>query len=194
MKKIISMFVCLVVMLSCVTITSAAGINKYERGVLNELRTKVYVRSNVYNFPVNFTNQAENFFLTIDMTKKQYDKIIPLIRSSFNLVKANKNQIIYQSGSTKTIKIMSERIKTTLLNNAIKAGKVVGLNVMYDCRNLVITRRGTNKLVFSGAPIIKVTGEDADYTFVTIGSIMALLALSGFTVLLYRKRRVHVNK
>ncbi len=194
MKKIISLFVCLVVALSCVTVTSAAGINKYERGVLNQLKTKVYVRSNVYSFPANYTNQAENFFLTINMTKKQYDKIIPLIKSSFDLVKANKNQIVYQSGSTKTIKIMSERIKKTLLNNAVKAGRVVGLNVLYNCWDLVITRRGSNKLVFSGAPIIKVTGKDADYTFVTIASVMALLALSGFTVLLYRKRRVHANK
>lgn len=187
MKKIVAMFVCLIIVFSCVIVTPAAGLNKYEKEIMNSLKVKIVAKGNVYSFPKSYLNQAENFFLTINVTKAQRDKIIPLIKSSFALVNKNKNQIIYGKG-TKSISMMSERVKTTLLNNAVKIGMVLGLNVAYNCVELVVTRKGTNTIVFYDKPIIKVTGAEPNNLTVPITMMGAMMTLTALAFVLMKKR------
>ncbi|MFA6309081.1 MAG: hypothetical protein WC677_04980 [Clostridia bacterium] len=193
MKKIVSLFLCLILVLSSLTITSAASINKYEREILNLLNTHQTVGTQEFSWPASYVNQAENYFLKINLTKHQRDIIVPLLKSSYSLLKANKDQIIFQKG-TKNIKYMSQKLKTKLLSNAAKAGLAAGLLVTFNGRNLVIRNKATNKLVFSAAPIIKVTGSDTNYVAAASVSAASLALLSFFIFMLYRRRKIIVKE
>ncbi|MFA6309417.1 MAG: hypothetical protein WC677_06725 [Clostridia bacterium] len=192
MKKIVSLFLCLILVLSSLTITSAASINEYERQVLDLFNTHVSVGTQDFSWPASYVNQAENYFLKINLTEHQRDIIVPLLKSSINLLKNNEDQIIFQEG-TKNIRFMSQKLKTKLLNNAAEAGLAVGLLVTFDGKNIVIRNMATNNLVFTAAPIIKVTGADTNYVAAASVSAASLALLSFFVFMFYRRRKIIVK-
>ncbi len=57
----------------------AAGINDAEQRILDELRTTVKMAGNEKSLPVNYINQAENYFNTVDITEEESKEIIKRI-------------------------------------------------------------------------------------------------------------------
>jgi len=191
LKKLLVVLISLIIALSSLTIVSAASLNQYEQEVYNILATKFFYQGKAYGFPIEYLNQAENYFLQIDITRAQRNEMMPYLEKAKAVMIKNKDLIVYKDDVI-YIEEFLEKAKDALLLNAQKAGAVVGIKIIYDGENLVGTRtvNGQTTIVFIDTPIIKVTGlnigntpADATNTATVVVLILILLPF-----MLYRKR------
>ena len=185
MKKLFTAMASLVMAVVLAVSASAAGINENEQSVLNKLKTQVDLGGGqVYSIPVSYINQANNFFLQIDMTKEQADEINGYIQQGIDLLKSRAS-VITAKGDTFDLKYLSQADKKTILDLGQKACAVVGLKLTYDGKNVVITdANDSSKVYFSSAPIIKVTGEES-HMGVALAASAAVIVLTVAGVYVY---------
>ena len=193
MKKIITLAVCTVMILSCllgnVFMASAAGLNQHERAVVDKLSTKVKGPNGWYGFPEQYVKMGENFFNQYPgLTEEQKNLIIPYLDDAFQVFKDHADDI-GRATYIFDIRTMHYVDRKRLLDNGIAAGKVVGLTITYENRRLKAVDE--NGYIWLDAdPIIKVTGE-TDKTMNAIlysGAIAAVVLLAGASVFVFKMK------
>jgi hypothetical protein len=168
-------FVCvfLSLFIFCAFSVSAEGtINAPEQAILEKLQTVYKVGDKEYIIPVEYVNQARNFFLTVSVTEAQSDEIIGYIE---NGIKILDSQVENFGAGDVNFDRFEHSAKAEILTLGQKATQVVGLKLVYSCGLVTITD-SAGKLVFSGAAIIKVTGTSSRHLVfgaVTFGVIAA---------------------
>lgn len=173
MKKltVILLAITLLLIPMSVSVSAAGELNSFEQSIIDSLKAEIKNGDKIIKVPVEYINQAENFLKTIDVTESQSETIINYI----NLTKKH----IEEAELTKTtdLKTLPVEIKRDILNNGKKAAEAVGAVLTYDGENLTVVHNGTP--VFDDAPIIKVTGSNANFTsslLLILGSVAALVA------------------
>lgn len=186
MKKLLTILLAITLIASlCLTVSAAAGINDAEQSVLTKLKTveKLGVNGATFSIPAAYINAAENYFLTIDMTKDQADKIIAMLDQAIAVIKA----AAAKTTETGTYKLtsMDNDSKKTVLQLGQDACDLVGASLVYDAaRNVVtITEKSSGKLLFENTPLVKTTGEDISVTTVLAGTFVTLAVLGSAAAL-----------
>lgn len=190
MKKILSAFIGLaLVAIMAVSASAASGINDNERRVLDLLSSKT--ESGAF-IPVNYVNQAENYFLQIDLTAEQADQIIGYMQHALDILNARKSVVAAAGGDTFNLKGLAYADKKAILEDGQKACAVIGLNLIFDGTNVVITdANDSSKVYFTNAPIIKVTGEETGrYTALIVGSAALILAAAAAGAVVLAREKV----
>ncbi len=186
MKRVFASIMCILLISLMVVSASAAGINENEQRVMDVLKSEVDLGQSgaTYIIPENYINQAENFFLGYEMTAAQADEIIGYVQKAIDVVKSRTDMV---SGDVFNLDRLPYADKKAILNYGQLACKVVGLTLIYDGTNVVITDENDNgKLYFSSEPIIKVTGAQAVVIYVA-AAIAAVLLVAGITVIVRRR-------
>lgn len=193
MKKLSAIIAALLVVAVSAFTAFAAGVNDYERKVLDELKTSVEMQGNDMYWPVAFVNQAENYFNTIDMTADQADQIISVIRSG-------KTQL--EATGAKNIADCTAAQKRELMTTLADVVAPVKGTASYDKTSGEVTlKSGNGEVIFKAVPtlvekgsnmgkgingkttdggVVKTTGASAGtMTFVVIGAVTVLVIAGG---------------
>ena len=183
MKKVLAVAFCLVLMFSVLAIgASAAGtFGTYEQKVITELSAKETYKMNgkdvTFKIPTNYVNQAKAFFVSTqgDITKAQYEEIMSFVNAGKKLVKdtALSDNSYFKNGQV-NIADMPQAIRSAVLKCGQDACKVVGLNLIFDGKHVVITD-AEGAIRFDDAPIVKTTGGDT-------GLALSLVVLMSFVL------------
>lgn len=186
MKKVlVVLFSLMLILVPAVSVNAETGLNENEQKIMNLLRSQIDLgNGKFWGVPTSYLNQAENFFLQYETTEAQANEIMGYIQKGIDKIKANSSIILASGDNSFNLKGLEYADKKELLELGQKACAVVGLNLVYDGANVVITASNdSSKLYFSNAPIIKVTGKETNYTALIISvSVVALGAVAIFVV------------
>lgn len=191
-KAMIAFFSIVLAMTMTLSVCAApAGLNENEQRIMDLIRSKQDLAGRTYIVPVSYANQAENFFLQIDTTKEQADEIIGFIEQGIEKLKLRQEVIRAAGGDVFNLRGLAYADKKDILMYGQKACAVVGLNLIFDGTNVVITdANDSSKVYFSDAPIIKVTGLETQTSAMSTAGLVLLVAAAGcVTALVVRKRR-----
>lgn len=191
MKKLVTIVVAALLVLTLVPSVFAAGVNDVEKEILAALREELKINGKTVAIPAEYVNQAENFFLSYETTEEQGKVILAKIKEGRDLILAQKNVDGLIKKGVLNLKDMPDNVKKQLLDMGTAACSEVGLKLVWDNTRIVITKADDSSVVyFSSEPIIKVTGE-IDYAAVATWSAVAVavIALVGFAVI-YRRKTV----
>lgn len=180
MKKIIAFAFCFILMFSVLAVgVSAEGtFGTYEQKVISDLSAKETYKMNgkdvTFKIPTNYVNQAKAFFVSTpgDITEAQYEEIMSFVNAGKKLVKdtALSDNSYFKNGQI-DIAHMPQAIRSAVLKCGQDACKVVGLNLIFDGKHVVITD-ASGAIRFEDAPIIKTTGAN------TNGALTAVVCLT----------------
>lgn len=189
MKKFLKLaIVSIFVLLLCAfSVSAEGGINANEQAVIEKIQTVYKVGEREYTLPAEYTNQARNFFLTIDLTKEQSEKIIGYIDEGMALLDG---QVDKFGSSDINFDKFDSNVKAQILELGQKATEVVNLKLVYSGGNVTITD-SEGKTVFSGAAVIKVTGTNAVHLIfggVTLSVIAITYAVCAVVLVKQKKK------
>lgn len=175
-KKLICALTASILLIVCALPVFAAGINQYEKAVLDELKAGATVGGVHYNIPAQYINQAENWLnSSYDMTEAQSNEVLALIKEAKETALAD---------GAKDFAQMSAATRQKILDLAQKAAAVVGLKLtVIDGKTVVITDQ-SGTVVFKADAIIKTTGGQANATnaIVLALAVIATIAVAGVAV------------
>lgn len=144
MKKFISLaLVLLLTVAIAVPAFAAGGINANEQKVLDLLSQSVTVDGQQYIIPVDYVNQAENYFNTIDMTSQEADEICGYIQDGIDYFTAT---------GASDIKGLTYEEKLYILDCGKKAAGVLGMTLTADFVGNTITILAPDGTVAFSAP------------------------------------------
>lgn len=184
MKKIIALFFAVVLMLvpCAVTVGAAGALSADEQRIVDFLSDEYKIGKTDYKLPDEYINQAKNYFLTIDVTKEQADKVIAEVQKAIDELKAT---VLPEDDFN--IKVLPQAVKEDILNAGKDASSVVGLDLSYNAATskVEITKPATTPgaaptVVFNDEPVIKTTGAsvNASAIILTVSALIALVAVS----------------
>ncbi len=187
MKKIIAVIACLALVFAlCTTVSAEAGINQYEKEVLDLIKELKTPDKNgaKFDIPDEFPIAAENYFNTIDMTEQQKNTIVGYINSSAELAREELKSSVSDDNNY-YLKNLKGDSKKKILQNAKDAALAVDCKLVYNpsTNKVTITKNGTSEVLIDNAAIVKVTGEDFPITAVAVASGVAVLVIGGAFVL-----------
>lgn len=192
MKKLSAILVALVLVAATAVTAFAAGINRSEQAVLDELKTSVAMKDGEMVIPTEYVNQAENYFNTIDMTEDQSSEIIAVIKDG--------KKFLENSGAS-NIADLTFAQKQELLAYGEKAVGVLDMTMSYDKTTRKLTILDPNgEVAFSAVPTlsktgaitenpIKTTGSDVNYFgFIVLGAA-AVVLVAGSTLYVVKTKK-----
>ena len=184
MKKTISVLLVVVLLfaLAVPSFAAAAGINTYEKKLLEYCQTKYKTGDVTITVPAAFFTAAENYLNTIDLTEAQYNSIIAILDEAYVYVTANKLDDMSD--------ITDVAIQAKLLGYADRALAVVGLTLTADkASNTLTIKNASGATVAQLTPsIIKKTGVDYSAAIASGIAAVTLIACAGaFGVKRFRK-------
>lgn len=180
MKKIIAIILTVMVLVVpfTVSVAAAGAINTDEQRILDVLRTEVKVNGKTFTVPVEYVNQSENYFKTIDVTKEQADEIIGYINRGIGILEMSKKL----NATTEDLKILVRADKKEILELGKKAVAVTGGVLTYNGSTVNI-KNADGKTVFDSAPIVKQTGLEVDFSSIIIAAVSVItLLITAFVV------------
>lgn len=184
MKKIIAVLFAVVLMLVpfAVTAGAAGALSADEQRIIDFLSDEYKIGKTNYHIPDEYVNQAKNYFLTIDVTKEQADKIITEVQKAVDELKAT---VLPEEEFN--IKVLPQNVKEDILNAGKEACDVVDLDLVYNAATSKVeitkaaaTPGAADTVVFNDEPVIKTTGADvnASAIILTVSALVALVAVS----------------
>lgn len=178
MKKVTAFIFCFVLILSVVAFgASAAGTNgELEQKIIAELSKGescvINGKTATAKIPEKYINQAKAYFAGTegDITEAQYNEIMSFIGEG---KKAVKDAAVVDSSLVKNGEIdltaMPDSARNTVLEKGKAACRVVGLNLTFNGKNVVITD-SEGAVRFEDAAVIKTTGADSSLALaLTVG-------------------------
>lgn len=211
MKKFISLaLVLLLAVATAVPVFAAGGINENEQRVLDVLSQTVRIGDTDFIIPVDYVNQAENYFNTIDMTAAQADEIIGHVNDG--------KQYFLNTGAT-DFKGLTYEDKLQIISYGQAAVAVLGMTLTADfADNTVTIVDGDGNVAFSapakivpltpskptdpsnpsggsssgskpGPGTIKPTGMPADATMAIVISVAIVLFVAGAGIYLVKTKK-----
>ena len=186
MKKLFAVLLVIALLVVPMSLSaSAAGtINSFEKAVLESLDENVKVDDTFFHVPQEYITQAENFLKTIDMTEAQSKTILEKIDDCKEIITAGHIK------NTSDLKVLPQAEKQKLLDNGKAAAAAVNGEFIYDGENVKVTHNG--KTVFEDAPVVKVTGAEADYTAIVL-SVAGVIAVLAAAAVVARKKGLLVK-
>lgn len=180
MKKILAILLSIIILVIPMTISvSAAGaINADEQRILDVLRSEVKVNGKTFTVPVEYVNQSENYFKTIDVTKEQADEIIGYINRGIGILEMSKKL----NATTEDLKILIKADKKEILELGKMAVAVTGGVLTYNGSTVNI-KNADGKVVFDSAPIVKQTGFEVDFTVIIVAVLSVITLLCAAVVI-----------
>jgi hypothetical protein len=144
MKKISAILIALVLSAVATVSVSAAGINKAEQSVINELKTTVTMKGKPMTVSNDYINQVENHFNSIEMTDDESTQIVSAIKEG---------KTYLESINVSNISDMSHSQKDKLLSYGQKAVGVIDMTMTFDNATETLTIKDKNgNVVFSAVP------------------------------------------
>lgn len=208
MKKFISLaLVLLLAVATAVPAFAAGGINENEQRVLDVLSQTVRIGDTDFIIPVDYVNQAENYFNTIDMTAAQADEIIGHVNEG--------KQYFLSTGAT-DFKGLTYEDKLQIISYGQAAVAVLGMTLTADFSDNTVTIVDAQGNVAFSAPAkivpftpsnpsnpsggsssgskpgpgtIKPTGMPADTTMAVVISIAIVLFVAGAGIYLVKTKK-----
>lgn len=187
MKKICAIILALALLIvpMSISVCAAGDLNANEQKILTELKKEVKIGEKTFAIPAEYVTQAENYFKTIDVNDADAAKILEYIKKGEELVVAQKI-----TGTT-DLKVLKDEVTSEILDLGKKAVAVTGGVLTYDGK-VVTIKNAAGQVVFSAAPIVKQTGEQVDFTAISITAV-ALVALFGAAVVVAKKKALFVK-
>ena len=176
MKKIFAVLICLVFVISLFSIgtSAASALNANEQAVLNALSTRYEIGKTSYSIPTEYVLQARNYFLTINLSKEQADRIISYINKAMSKV-----QSVTKPTAAFSIGKLPRSTKESILKDAQNACSVVGCKLTYNVSKKTVTiKNAKGSEIFTSAPIIKRTGASVFPAAVFFAAAAAFMAIS----------------
>lgn len=173
MKKILSAVLSVAVIMVCSISVFAAGINSYEKQILDTLRAGINLNGTVSYLPAEYINQAENYLNTsVDITQAQAQEILGYIEEARALVLAD---------GADSIEGLKSQTNEAVFKMAQQAAAVLGLKLTISGNKVVVITDAEGNVVFKGDRTIKTTGAEFDPTNAVLlgGAILVLIALAG---------------
>lgn len=180
MKKVFVIAIVLVLAFACVVPVVAAGaINTYEQNVLDTLGKTAKVGNATYKLPSKYINAAKNYFLTIDMTKAQSEKIIEIINKMIALLESQNFE-----GTEFDLSDLDYATKLKLLNFGNEATEEVGVELTYVSADGVARFTNTaGEVVFENEPVIRTTGSDMNTSAVAVVVVVMTVCAAAAVVI-----------
>ena len=174
MKKLalIVLAIALLIVPMSVCASAAPALNDYEKAIIASLDENIKVDDLIYHIPQDYVTKAENFLKTVDITKAQHDEIMKKIDAAKEIV------VVDHITSDEDLKVLPQGEKEKLLKLGQEAAAAAEAVLTYDGKNVTVTHNSTT--VFEDAPIVKVTGAEADFTAIAlaVAGVVALLTAS----------------
>ncbi len=184
--KFLCVFV-LVILVSAVSVSAEGGINANEQAILEKVQGVYSAGGKRYSVPVEYFNQARNFFLTVDVSKAQSDEIIGYIDEGIEILDG---QVPKFSPSVVGLESFDAAAKVKIAELAKKAGAVLDLKIVYSDEYVTITD-SSGRTVFSGAAIIKITGVKNKH--LVFGAVSFTLIAATYVTCIFAFRKAKVN-
>ena len=108
----------------------AAGINNAEQRILDELKTTVSMEGNVKTLPVQYINEAENYFNTVDITDEQASEIISKIESTKTFL-TNTGAVNYAT--------LTDAQEDEFISRCREIAAVIDLKISYEKSSQTVT-------------------------------------------------------
>ena len=188
MKKICSILLALVLLIvpMAISVSAAGDLNANEQKIISELSKEVTITGKKVTFPAEYVTQAANYFKTIDVTEEQAKEILGYIAEGEKLVTSQK--VVH---SITHFNNFEPAVNAKILELGKKAVAVTGGILTYDGKTVTITN-AAGQIVFDGAPIIKQTGAEVDFTAIVLAAI-AVISLLGIAVVVAKKNALFVK-
>lgn len=140
------------VAVSASSVAFAAGINEAEQKILDELHTTVTMNGVEKTLPVDYINQAENYFNTVDITDEQANQVIAGIDDS--------KAYLESTGASNFKSLTSEQVDT-FVSKCQSAVAPVNLTLSYTKSNNVVSIVDSNGSTVFTATVSSVTGGNS---------------------------------
>ncbi|OJU13038.1 MAG: hypothetical protein BGN88_08625 [Clostridiales bacterium 43-6] len=171
----------LILMLSSLPYASASGINGYENEILKTLKTTYQSKEFAFIFPPQYINQIENFLLTKDITKEQFDIVQPLLKES--IIEISKDRSIsIDTDHVIQLCSLTQQTKKVVFEKISKACSTLNLLITFDGRYFFVTDKATNEPVFTNENIVKMTGKKIIDPYILLSVLLLLTILSGYCI------------
>lgn len=187
MKKMASLLI-VAVLLVCMAVPAfaTAGVNDYEKKLINYVETAYVVDGKTITVPQEYITALENVFASVDVTEAQYNEIKGVLDEALAYCKAN--------NLTKLEDITAKGATKTLLAYANKALGVVGYSVtasgsLSDKDHGLLTITDANGKVVAKLHPAVITKTGADFTSAAFCGIAAMAVLSAAGVALKKFRK-----
>lgn len=187
MKKLASLMIA-AVLLVCMAVPAfaAAGINDYEKKLINYVETAYVVDGKTITVPQEYITALENVFASVDVTEAQYNEIKAVLDRALAYCKANNLQTLKD--------ITAKGATNTLLAFANEALGVVGYSVvasgsLSDADHGLLTILDADGNVVAKLHPAVVTKTGADFTAVAFCGLAAVAVLSAAGVAVKKLRK-----
>lgn len=187
MKKLASLMIA-AVLLVCMAVPAfaAAGINDYEKKLINYVETAYVVDGKTITVPQEYITALENVFASVDVTEAQYNEIKAVLDRALAYCKANNLQTLED--------ITAKGATNTLLAFANEALGVVGYRVvasgsLSDADHGLLTILDAAGNVVAKLHPAVVTKTGADFTAVAFCGLAAVAVLSAAGVAVKKLRK-----
>lgn len=191
MKKFLAILFALALVAMLPLTAFAAGLNDYEKEVLDVLKGTVELgNGKTYKIPAQYITKAQNYFLSdsCDMTEAQADAIISYINAGKAIVKEEAANV---TDKTFELKDLPKGAREEILDLGKAACQEIGLELQYNGRNntVVITEAGSTTPIFQSDAVIKTTGQavTVDATFVCMAVVICLALSTGVMFIVSKK-------
>jgi len=177
MKRLLTLLFCFL-LFSSVALPAAAASNS--DAVLASLRSGVVVNGKTVEIPANYINQAENYFVSHQITDAQ---------ASYILAEVNAAKAAIQAAGITSLSHMDANTKRKIIVAAQSAANKVDLKLSVGADKDVKITDSNGAIAFSGGNTIKTTGLQLNWAvcLLSVGSFFtAVFSLVGFLICKYK--------
>ena len=209
MKKLFAVFFCVILCFALgMTFASAEVeddicVDRPEQPILDALSQEVKVGNATFKFPVEYINQAKNYFLAVDLTEDAFypenvETVVDNINRAIDAFKYDENVINTPAGNGDfSLSNLTAETKTEVLDCIESAATALHLTADYNAEEHTITlyynHDGVAVQVFEGADVIKKTGVEVNLFVAILFTAICLAVVITCIVMIQRMNRVKVK-
>lgn len=196
MKKLAClMVVAVLLVVSMVPAFAASGINKYEKEIIDYIKTAYVVNGTTITVPQEYITALENVFANVDVTEAQSKEIKGILDEALAFCKS-KNLVeiadIEKTGSTQTLLNYGSKALAVLGYSLTTQGSLAdadhGLLIISDAEGNVVAK--LHPAIVKGGQsqgVVDKTGADYSSAAVCGVAAIAVLAVAGAAAKKFRK-------
>ncbi len=179
----------LVCAMAVVPAFAASDVNANEQAIYDKLANGVVIEGETFNPVKDALGFVTNYFIQddVNITPEQKDEIIDYIDAAYEVAKTDEAKALAKEGKSIDLSKLPKAQKETLLDNAKKAGAVIGLTVVYKAEtNALIITDAEGHEVCNTAAVVKQTGETSAAALYV--AAIALVAVLGAAAVIAGKK------
>lgn len=190
MKKIFAILViAFVVSMSVISVFAGETINENEQKILDALSSEVDLGNSTYAFPIEYINQAKNYFLTVDVDEEAGKAVVSEIEGAFAYLHSTVS-FPDESGRKQVdvfdLSALDHETKSELALYVERAAYALDLTLTYNSDTNIISFEDADGItVFENTAIIKKTGSA--YSIIPIIALSTAMFVVLITVAFFLK-------